>query len=43
VALGLLPGAGGTQRAPRLIGVAHALDLIVGGKPVSAAQACASA
>jgi 3-hydroxyacyl-CoA dehydrogenase len=39
VALGLLPGAGGTQRAPRLIGVAHALDLIVGGKPVSAAQA----
>ncbi len=39
VALGLLPGAGGTQRAPRLIGVAHALDLIVGGKPVGAAQA----
>lgn len=39
VALGLLPGAGGTQRTPRLVGVAKALDLIVGGKPVGAAEA----
>ncbi|HET6564433.1 MAG TPA: 3-hydroxyacyl-CoA dehydrogenase NAD-binding domain-containing protein, partial [Xanthomonadales bacterium] len=39
VNLGLLPGAGGTQRAPRLMGVQAALDLMVGGKPLSAAQA----
>ncbi|HTD36349.1 MAG TPA: enoyl-CoA hydratase/isomerase family protein, partial [Candidatus Limnocylindrales bacterium] len=36
---GLLPGAGGTQRAPRLIGVRAALELIVGGEPVGAARA----
>ncbi|MBX3593398.1 3-hydroxyacyl-CoA dehydrogenase NAD-binding domain-containing protein [Sphingomonas sp.] len=41
VALGLLPGAGGTQRLPRLIGVEAALDMIVGGKPVGAAKAAA--
>jgi len=34
VQLGLLPGAGGTQRTPRLIGVQAALDLILTGKPV---------
>ena len=39
VKLGILPGAGGTQRLPRLIGVAKALDMIVGGEPVTAAQA----
>ena len=39
VTLGILPGAGGTQRTPRLVGVAKALDLILGGKPVGAAQA----
>ena len=32
VTLGILPGAGGTQRMPRLIGVEKALDVIVGGK-----------
>ena len=32
VKLGILPGAGGTQRLPRLIGVAKALDMIVGGE-----------
>lgn len=32
VQLGLLPGAGGTQRLPRLIGVAPALDLLLTGK-----------
>ncbi len=39
VSLGLLPGAGGTQRAPRLAGVVAALDLIVTGRPVKAAAA----
>jgi 3-hydroxyacyl-CoA dehydrogenase len=33
VNLGILPGAGGTQRMPRLIGAAAALDMIVSGKP----------
>jgi len=36
VNLGLLPGAGGTQRTPRLAGVAAALQLIVLGKPIGA-------
>jgi 3-hydroxyacyl-CoA dehydrogenase len=36
VKLGLLPGAGGTQRLPRLIGVEAALNMIVSGTPVSA-------
>ncbi|MER1940775.1 3-hydroxyacyl-CoA dehydrogenase NAD-binding domain-containing protein [Castellaniella sp. FW104-16D08] len=39
VTLGLLPGAGGTQRAPRLIGVEAALKLMLDGKPVTARQA----
>src|SRR5262245_51087048 len=39
VKLGLLPGAGGTQRLPRLIGVERALDVIVTGDPLSAEQA----
>ncbi|XP_034637029.1 peroxisomal bifunctional enzyme isoform X2 [Trachemys scripta elegans] len=39
VTLGLLPGAGGTQRLPRLIGVPAALDLITTGKHVLAAEA----
>ena len=41
VTLGILPGAGGTQRMPRLIGVEAALDVIVGGKlhPVEKAVA----
>ncbi|HEY3252751.1 MAG TPA: 3-hydroxyacyl-CoA dehydrogenase NAD-binding domain-containing protein [Polyangiaceae bacterium] len=39
VTLGILPGAGGTQRLPRLIGVKPALDLILSGAPISAAQA----
>ena len=36
VKLGLLPGAGGTQRLPRLIGVEAALGIIVSGDPVAA-------
>lgn len=39
VALGLLPGAGGTQRLPRLVGIPAALDMIVSGSPISGAKA----
>ena len=39
VKLGLLPGAGGTQRLPRVAGVADALPMIVFGDPVSAKKA----
>jgi 3-hydroxyacyl-CoA dehydrogenase len=39
VNLGLLPGAGGTQRLPRLLGVGPALEMMLTGKPVSAAAA----
>jgi 3-hydroxyacyl-CoA dehydrogenase len=39
VKLGLLPGAGGTQRLPRLTGVEAALRIIVSGDPIPAAQA----
>ena len=39
VKLGILPGAGGTQRLPRLVGVPVALDLITSGRPISAKQA----
>lgn len=39
VKLGLLPGAGGTQRLPALIGVKMSLDLMLTGKEVSAKQA----
>jgi 3-hydroxyacyl-CoA dehydrogenase len=39
VSLGLLPGAGGTQRVPRLIGVEAALTFMTSGKPVNAANA----
>ena len=42
VLLGLLPGAGGTQRTPRLMGVETALNFIVTGKPISADAALAS-
>jgi len=38
VKLGLLPGAGGTQRLPRLIGLEAALNIIVYGAPVAAAK-----
>jgi len=39
VKLGLLPGAGGTQRLPRLIGPQAALDIIVSGTPVPVQKA----
>ena len=36
VKLGLLPGAGGTQRLPRLVGLAKSLDIMLTGKNVFA-------
>jgi 3-hydroxyacyl-CoA dehydrogenase len=39
VKLGLLPGAGGTQRLPRLVGVAAAANMCSGGEPVPATKA----
>ncbi|MBE2276794.1 MAG: enoyl-CoA hydratase/isomerase family protein [Rhodobacteraceae bacterium] len=39
VVLGIIPGAGGTQRLPRLIGVKAALDMIVTGKAIAAGKA----
>ena len=39
VSLGLLPGATGTQRLPRLIGVKNALDAMISGRPLPAKKA----
>lgn len=39
VTLGVLPGAGGTQRLPRLVGAAPALQMMLSGRPVSATDA----
>ncbi|MCX7171773.1 MAG: enoyl-CoA hydratase-related protein, partial [Proteobacteria bacterium] len=39
ITLGIIPGAGGTQRMSRLIGLEAALDMMLGGKPLTAAQA----
>jgi 3-hydroxyacyl-CoA dehydrogenase len=39
VKLGILPGAGGTQRVPRVAGVKAALDMIISGDPISANKA----
>jgi 3-hydroxyacyl-CoA dehydrogenase len=39
VSLGLIPGAGGTQRLPRLAGVAMAIEMCTAGRPVKAADA----
>src|SRR5512143_2499906 len=39
VNLGIIPGAEGTQRLPRLVGVAAAVDMCVSGKPIKAPQA----
>ncbi|MBE7459014.1 MAG: enoyl-CoA hydratase/isomerase family protein [Zoogloeaceae bacterium] len=39
ITLGIIPGAGGTQRLPRLIGLEAALEMMLSGKPLSAAEA----
>ncbi|MGE0629909.1 MAG: enoyl-CoA hydratase/isomerase family protein [Hyphomicrobiaceae bacterium] len=39
IKLGLIPGYGGTQRLPRLIGQARALDMILTGRTIDAAEA----
>jgi len=39
VQIGLIPGAGGTQRLPRLIGLPNALEMITTGKPIKAEKA----
>ena len=39
VKLGIIPGAGGTQRLPRLVGVEKALQMIVGGDPIGGEEA----
>jgi 3-hydroxyacyl-CoA dehydrogenase len=41
VKLGIIPGAGGTQRLPRLVGVAKAVEMCAEGKPISAREAAA--
>jgi 3-hydroxyacyl-CoA dehydrogenase len=41
IKLGIIPGAGGTQRLPRLIGGAKAFPMMLSGEPVSAQQALA--
>ena len=41
VNLGIIPGYGGTQRLPRLIGIERATDLLRSGRPVGAKEACA--
>jgi 3-hydroxyacyl-CoA dehydrogenase len=40
VNLGLLPGAGGTQRLPRLVGAEKALEMVTSGQHISATEAC---
>lgn len=39
VNLGLVPGAGGTQRLPRVVGVQQALEMVASGKPISSQKA----
>ena len=39
VSLGILPGGGGTQRLPRLVGADKALDMMLGGRSIDAAEA----
>ncbi|MCD0161575.1 enoyl-CoA hydratase/isomerase family protein [Deinococcus sp. 6YEL10] len=39
VKLGVLPGAGGTQRLPRVVGAAKALDMMLSGNPIRATEA----
>lgn len=41
VQLGMLPGGGGTQRLPRLIGIGRAMELVLTGDRIAADTACA--
>ena len=41
IALGVMPGAGGTQRLPRLVGLARAKELVFSGRPVGSEEALA--
>jgi len=41
VKLGITPGAGGTQRLPKLVGMGRAMEMILTGDPISAEQALA--
>jgi 3-hydroxyacyl-CoA dehydrogenase len=42
VNLGIIPGAEGTQRLPRLVGIEKAIEMCVGGKPIKAKEALAA-
>jgi enoyl-CoA hydratase len=39
ITIGVMPGAGGTQRLPRAIGKARAMDLVLTGRPISGVEA----
>jgi len=39
ITLGIIPGAGGTQRLPRLVPLGEALDMMLSGRPITAAKA----
>src|SRR5215510_12196776 len=39
VSLGIIPGAGGTQRMPRIIGVEKTIEMVLSARPVDASQA----